>query len=71
MQEVLDQNLDALVFREDQSQMGLLNCVGCEKQNVLSPSWTAFLRFLRVLMYFGNKVSQKETWKYRLNVNID
>ena len=48
--------------------MSLLNCVGCKKQNVHSQTWTKFLRFFRVFMYFRNKFSQKETSKYWLNV---
>ena len=40
--------------------MSLLICVGCKKQNVDSQTWIKFLRFLQVLMYFGNKFPQKE-----------
>ena len=40
--------------------MSLLICMGCKKQNVDSQTWIKFLRFLQVLMYFGNKFPQKE-----------
>ena len=48
--------------------MSLLICVGCEKQNVDSQTWIKFLRFLQVLMYFGNKFPQKETSKFCLGL---
>ena len=55
-------------FRIFQSQMSLLYWVGCKKQNMHSQTWTKFLRFLRVFMYFENKFCQKETWIYQLNL---
>ena len=48
--------------------MSLLNYMGCKKQNVHSQTWTKFLRFFQVFMYFRNKFSKKETSKYQLNV---
>ena len=48
-------------FQIGQSQINLLNCMGCEKQNVNSQIWIKFLEFLQVFMSFGNKFAQKET----------
>ena len=43
--------------------MSLLNYMGCKKQNVHSQTWTKFLRFFQVFMYFRNKFSKKRNIK--------